>query len=158
MNCLRWDRSSSLIQGMNDCVLFCVYVAALQRADPPSKESYRLWRKKLRDWKRGLGRSTGCRSVNDWINQISHKSHQCVWDKPDKWQLEISVRNPKGKGQHRRPRFISKDNIKMDLKEIYVIIWTGYGQVTGWYKHAQKHSGSVKFLKNWAPCYHFAYN
>jgi hypothetical protein len=24
-------------------VLFCVYVAALRRADPPSEESYRLW-------------------------------------------------------------------------------------------------------------------
>jgi hypothetical protein len=30
---------------MSVFVLFCVYVAALQRADPPFKESYRLCKK-----------------------------------------------------------------------------------------------------------------
>jgi hypothetical protein len=48
---------SNHTQGMDDgvrlfSVLFCVYVAALQRADPPSKESYRLCIG-LTDWKIG---------------------------------------------------------------------------------------------------------
>jgi hypothetical protein len=45
---------------MDVCVrLFClccsVYVAALRRADPPSKESYRLY--VLRNWKSGQGKA-----------------------------------------------------------------------------------------------------
>jgi hypothetical protein len=36
---------SNPTQGMDVFVLFCVYVAALRRADPPSKESYRLCKK-----------------------------------------------------------------------------------------------------------------
>jgi hypothetical protein len=43
---------SNSTQGMDVCVcvysvfvLFCVYVAAFRRADPPSKESYRLCKK-----------------------------------------------------------------------------------------------------------------
>jgi hypothetical protein len=48
MNCLRslerWDRGFES-NGCLYCVrLFCVQVEALQRADPPSKESYQLCR------------------------------------------------------------------------------------------------------------------
>jgi hypothetical protein len=57
MKCLcpfvHWDVSSNPIWGMNVCVsLFCVcvQVVALRRADPPSEESYRLY-KRLRNWK-----------------------------------------------------------------------------------------------------------
>jgi hypothetical protein len=50
----RWNAGvvgSNPIQGMKVCivcvysvfVLLCVQVEALRRADPPSKESYRLW-------------------------------------------------------------------------------------------------------------------
>jgi hypothetical protein len=51
MNCLRsldrWDRGFESHSWMSVCVysvfvLSCVQVAALRRADPPSKESYRL--------------------------------------------------------------------------------------------------------------------
>jgi hypothetical protein len=57
-------------RGMNVCVsLFCVcavlfvQVAALRRADPPSKESYRLCNRS-RNWKRGQGPTKGYRVID----------------------------------------------------------------------------------------------
>jgi hypothetical protein len=46
-------------------VLFCVLVAALRHADPPSNESYRLC-KRLRNWKSGQGLTKGCRATESW--------------------------------------------------------------------------------------------
>jgi hypothetical protein len=43
-------------------VLSCVSVAALRRADPPSKESYRLCTVS-RNWKSGHGPTKGCRDI-----------------------------------------------------------------------------------------------
>jgi hypothetical protein len=45
-------------------LLSCVQVAALRRADPPSKESYRLCIG-LRNWKSGQGPTKGCRCIDD---------------------------------------------------------------------------------------------
>jgi hypothetical protein len=45
------------------CVLSCVQVAALRRADSPSKESYRLC-KISRNWKSGQSPTKGCRSID----------------------------------------------------------------------------------------------
>jgi hypothetical protein len=48
MKCLRplepWDRGFVSTQGMDVCLrlFYLCYVAALRRADPPSKEPYRL--------------------------------------------------------------------------------------------------------------------
>jgi hypothetical protein len=56
---------SNLTRGMNVCVysvfvLSCVQVVTLWRADPSSKESYRLC-KRSRNWKSGQGPTKGCR-------------------------------------------------------------------------------------------------
>jgi hypothetical protein len=60
------------IRGMDICmrlICFCVLVASLRRADPPSKESYRLC-KRLRNWKGGQGLTKGCRAPDEWMNSI----------------------------------------------------------------------------------------
>jgi hypothetical protein len=44
-------------------VLFSVQVAALRRADPPSKESYRLY-KMIRKLKSGQGPTKGCEAID----------------------------------------------------------------------------------------------
>jgi hypothetical protein len=44
-------------------VLFCVQIAALRRADLPSKEFYRLCIG-LRNWKSGQGPTKGCRAID----------------------------------------------------------------------------------------------
>jgi hypothetical protein len=44
-------------------VLSCLLIAALRRADPPSKDSYRLC-KRLRNWKSGQGPTKGCRAID----------------------------------------------------------------------------------------------
>jgi hypothetical protein len=50
-------------QGMDDCVrLFCVLLEALRRADPPSKESYRLCIGS-RNLKSGQETTKGCRAI-----------------------------------------------------------------------------------------------
>jgi hypothetical protein len=49
--------------GMDVCVVLCVEVAALRRADPLSKESYRLCRR-TRNWKSGQGPTKGCRAIH----------------------------------------------------------------------------------------------
>jgi hypothetical protein len=49
-------------------MLSCVWVAALLRADTPSKESYRLY-KKLRNWRRGQGLIKGSRAIDEWMNK-----------------------------------------------------------------------------------------
>jgi hypothetical protein len=63
-------------------VLFCVYVAAIRRADPPSKESYRLciW---LRNWKSGQG------PTNSKYPTTSSTRPQCF----DRNRLMMSTRN-----------------------------------------------------------------
>jgi hypothetical protein len=49
---------------MDNCVrLFCVQVEALRRADPPSKESYRLCIG-LRNWKSGQVPTKGRRAID----------------------------------------------------------------------------------------------
>jgi hypothetical protein len=58
---------SSPTRGMGVCVcLFsaCALLYALRRADPPSKESYRLWIG-LRNWKSGHGPTKGCRATDE---------------------------------------------------------------------------------------------
>jgi hypothetical protein len=47
-------------------VLFCVYVAALRRADPPSKESYRLCIG-LKSWKSVKGPTKTCRAIDSTL-------------------------------------------------------------------------------------------
>jgi hypothetical protein len=37
------DMDACIVCIYSEFVLFCVWVEALRRADPPSKESYRLW-------------------------------------------------------------------------------------------------------------------
>jgi hypothetical protein len=70
MNCFRslknWDRwSESHLRHGCLCVfmLSYVYVAALRRTDPPSKESYRLC-KRSRNRKSGQGPTEGCRVID----------------------------------------------------------------------------------------------
>jgi hypothetical protein len=48
-------------------VLSCVQVATLQRADPPSKEFYRLCKKIKRLKKSGQGPTKGCRAIYIYI-------------------------------------------------------------------------------------------
>jgi hypothetical protein len=59
--------------GMDVCVCVysvfvssCVYVASLRRADPPSKESWRLC-KRSRNWKSGQGPTKGCRAKDRFM-------------------------------------------------------------------------------------------
>jgi hypothetical protein len=60
---------SNPTQGMDICVrLFCVKEAALRRADPPSKESYRPCIR-LRNWKSGQGITTDCRAIDRQIEK-----------------------------------------------------------------------------------------
>jgi hypothetical protein len=78
MNCLRlleqWDRGleSQLRHGCL-CVrfflfvLFCVHVAALRRADPPSMESYRLYEKIMKLEKNGQIPAKACRARDEYI-------------------------------------------------------------------------------------------
>jgi hypothetical protein len=63
---------SNPTQGMDVCIVcvysvfvFCVYVEALRRADPPSMESYRLYILYIgsRSWKRGQGPTKDCRAI-----------------------------------------------------------------------------------------------
>jgi hypothetical protein len=49
-------------------VLSCVYVAALWRAHPQSKESQQMCIG-LRKWKRGQGPTKGCRAIDGWMNE-----------------------------------------------------------------------------------------
>jgi hypothetical protein len=50
--------------GIDVCVsLFCVQVAALQQAEPPSKESYRLC-KKIKELKNGQDARNGCKTID----------------------------------------------------------------------------------------------
>jgi hypothetical protein len=57
-----WIVGSNPTRGMDVCVrLFCVYAAALRRADPPSKYSYRLCIR-LSNWKSGQGPTQDCTS------------------------------------------------------------------------------------------------
>jgi hypothetical protein len=44
-------------------VMFCLLVAALRRADSPSRESYRLC-KRSRNWKSGQRPTKGCRAID----------------------------------------------------------------------------------------------
>jgi hypothetical protein len=56
--------SSNPIWGMDFCVrLLCAYVAALRRADPPSKESYRLYIG-LRNWKSDRSPTEGYKIID----------------------------------------------------------------------------------------------
>jgi hypothetical protein len=59
-------------------VLSCMYVAALRRADPPSKESYRMCIG-LRNWKSGQGPTKGCRAIDEWMNIIGPMYLWSVW-------------------------------------------------------------------------------
>jgi hypothetical protein len=55
--------------GIDVCVsLFCVcvYIAALRRTDPTSKECYRLC-KRSRNWKSGQGPTKGSRTIDKYI-------------------------------------------------------------------------------------------
>jgi hypothetical protein len=52
-------------------VLFCVFVPILRRADPPSKESYRLC---IRNWKGGQGPTKGCRATD---RQTDRETDNC---------------------------------------------------------------------------------
>jgi hypothetical protein len=61
--------------GIYVCVrLFCVWVAALRRADPPSKESCRLCKKRLRNWRRGQGLA-----VEPVMNEWNHYTVCRIW-------------------------------------------------------------------------------
>jgi hypothetical protein len=54
-------------------MLFCVQVEALRRADPPSKESYRLCIG-LRNRKRGQGPTKGCRAIDRKIGSTKYEN------------------------------------------------------------------------------------
>jgi hypothetical protein len=45
---------------------FCVYVSAFQRDDLLSNKSYSLWRKRLRNWRRGQGPTKSCTITDEW--------------------------------------------------------------------------------------------
>jgi hypothetical protein len=49
-------------------VLFCVYVAVLRRADPPSKESYRLCIEL--ETEEALKAHKGCRDIDRWRHLV----------------------------------------------------------------------------------------
>jgi hypothetical protein len=57
-------------------MLFCVQIEALRRADPPSKESYRLCIR-LRNWKSSEGPTKGCKAIDRQID-IGSPVHHCV--------------------------------------------------------------------------------
>jgi hypothetical protein len=59
-------------------VLFCVYVAALRRADPPSKESYRVCMG-LRNWKRDQVSTQGCRASIRYVELHSLCFNQWIY-------------------------------------------------------------------------------
>jgi hypothetical protein len=48
-------------------VFFCVWVAALQRADPPS---YRLCKKDYKTEKEAQGPAKGCRAIDEWMKSL----------------------------------------------------------------------------------------
>jgi hypothetical protein len=63
------------LKGMDVCMcvysvflLSCVQVVALRQADPPSKEVYRLCKKRLRNWRRGQSPTKGWSITDEWIN------------------------------------------------------------------------------------------
>jgi hypothetical protein len=46
-----------------DCAVLCVQVSALQRADPPSKESHRMCKRSI-NWKTVKAQKKGCRAID----------------------------------------------------------------------------------------------
>jgi hypothetical protein len=50
-------------------VLSCVHVAALRRADPPSKESYSVCKKIMKLNKSCQGPTKGCRAIGGWVGR-----------------------------------------------------------------------------------------
>jgi hypothetical protein len=48
-------------------VLSRMQVAALRRADHSCKESYRLYKQRLRNWRRVQGPTKGCRAIDKWL-------------------------------------------------------------------------------------------
>jgi hypothetical protein len=41
----------------------------MRRTDHLSKESYRLCKKRLQNWRRGQGPTKGCRAIDEWMNE-----------------------------------------------------------------------------------------
>jgi hypothetical protein len=82
MNCLRSlkhrDRSFESHSRYGYLRVFILQLAALRRADPPSKEPYRLYIR-LRNWKRGQGPTKDCKATDEWINMINE-----WWTEKDK--------------------------------------------------------------------------
>jgi hypothetical protein len=72
----KWVVGSNPTRGMDICVcvysvfmLSCVQVAALRRADCPSKEFYRLC-KKIKKLKKRQGSNKGLQSHREWKEEI----------------------------------------------------------------------------------------
>jgi hypothetical protein len=50
------------------CVVLCVGTC-LATGWSPSKESYRLYKKRLRNWRRGQSPAKCCRAIDEWLNE-----------------------------------------------------------------------------------------
>jgi hypothetical protein len=59
-------------------VLSCVYVSALRRADPLSRESYRLCKKDYETEEEARAKQKGCRAIDEWMS---------------KWIIKLMTRN-----------------------------------------------------------------
>jgi hypothetical protein len=62
-------------------VLFYLWIAALRRADPPSKEPYRLC-KRWRNWKSSQDPIKGCRAIERKPHRRSYSFVYSNWNKP----------------------------------------------------------------------------
>jgi hypothetical protein len=77
-------------------VLSCVQVAALRRADLPSKESYRLCKRRLRNWRRRQGQTRGCKA-NEWMNEWMKLMKRPLKIQREKmWQFPLLATSPAG--------------------------------------------------------------
>jgi hypothetical protein len=68
--------NSNPTQGTDVCVcVYSVWVAALRRADPLSKVSYRLCQKHYETEEEVQGSKKGCKTINEWMDEWQKKQY-----------------------------------------------------------------------------------